>query len=378
MKRFVAVMNIPSPYRLHSLGEWCRQLNERGYEFHCHFMARGHKDRPKSWLNPQIDFPHTYWWDCGFGQHHFNPGLVLRLMLNPPDVLHLGSPYDTFTCIALAKLCRAKVISVGLEGNTQTPGRMTGALGWFKRWVLKEGDYATVPGVEGTRFVALHQQYTTAHMPKPAVFPNLVDERRFMAVCQDKKDIGRRTCFDVTDERVCLIPARFDPVKGLKEFFGVLTPEMVKGWRLVVMGHGPEEESTLAIVKERGLSPYVKVIHSVPYEEMPQYYAAADMMLLPSLQDMNPLCVVEAIHSGLPLALSDQAGNVEEAVTEGVNGWRLPVLEQDAYREKLKLIFKTSRTRLSEMGQQSKAQNAQFWNTQDSVKRWLDQILVGL
>ena len=46
MKKFVAVMNIPSPYRLHLLGELPRRLKERGVGFHCHFMNRGHKDRP--------------------------------------------------------------------------------------------------------------------------------------------------------------------------------------------------------------------------------------------------------------------------------------------------------------------------------------------
>ena len=80
MKTFVAVMNIPSPYRLHLLGELARQLKERGVGFHCHFMNRGHKDRPKSWLDPKIDFPHTYWRNFGPDQHEFNPGLVLKMM----------------------------------------------------------------------------------------------------------------------------------------------------------------------------------------------------------------------------------------------------------------------------------------------------------
>ena len=379
MKKFVFVMNIPSPYRLHSLGETWRQLKERGIDFHCHFMAKGHADRPKSWLNPKIDFPHTYWFDCGIGQRHFNPGLVWHLCRNPPDVLHLGSPYDTLTCVLLAKFCRAKVISVGLEGNTQTPGRMDGLIGRYKRWVLKEGNYATVPGVEGVRFVGLHQSRTKDKMPTPLIIPNLVDETRFVCVNDELKRQYRYECWgDVGVAKICLVPARFDPVKGLKEFFHQLEPEMLTGWKIVVMGHGPEEQMTMDIVRQKGLEQFVKVIHSVPYDQMPKYYAAADLMLLPSRQDMNPLCVVEALHSGLAIALSDRAGNVEEAIVEGENGWSLPVLDPERYVVKLRDVFSATAEDLQRMGRHSKLVESLFWNSKVAVSKWLDQILVGL
>ena len=377
MRTFVAVMNIPSPYRLHLLGEMARQLEARGIAFHCHFMAKGHADRPKSWLNPKIDFPHTYWRDYGIGQHHFNPGLILRMLTHRCDWMICGSSFDTFTGIAIQLFGRAKVKLSWLEGNTKTPGQLGGLKGWIKRLVLGQCKWVAVPGKEGAGYVALHQARSKRRMPTPVYLPNLVDETRFGNVADAKDAQLRQKLFGVgPDERVCLIPARFDPVKGLKEFFRALEPAMVGGWRLVIMGHGPEEEATMAIVRERGLSDYVKVIHSVPYDEMPAYYAAADLMLLPSVQDMNPLCVVEALHSALPIALSDQAGNVEEAVAEGRNGWVLPVLDNERYAAKLREVFSTSVARLHVMGHLSHEENARFWNTREAVRQFLDGTLV--
>lgn len=380
-KRYVMVMNIPSPYRLHLFKEMHRQLAGRGVEFTVHFMNRGHKDRPASWLNPRIDVPHRYWRNVGPDQHELNLGLIWKLIWDPPEWLDLGSPYDTFTCIFLAFFCRAKHIVMGMEGNTKTPGKLDGFLGWFKRKVISRSEFAPVPGRDGARWLDLHRQRhgEGRKFPRTVYLPNVIEESRFHTRDEyirmgQGEVIDRIRIKDFCarpDERVCLIPARFDPVKGLKEFFGLITPDLIAGWRIVIMGHGPEEGKTRAIIQERGLADRVTIIHSVPYDEMPAHYAAADLMLLPSLQDMNPLTVVEAVHAGLPLALSDRVGNVEEGVTESVNGWILPVMDSTAFFLKLSQVFTATFETLRKMGVASKLQNSQYWNTSRVVSQLL-------
>lgn len=362
MKDFVAVMNIPSPYRLHLLGELARQLKGRGVEFHCHFMNRGHQDRPASWLNPKIDFSHTYWTNFGPDQHEFNPGLILKLMFSRPDWLLLGGVFDTFTNIVLSLLAPAKTKICWLEGNTKTPGRLDGALGKFKRALMGRCQFAAVPGSDAAKYIGLHQARTTKKMPMPVYLPNLVDETRFAG----------ELAGGVGGGRVCIIPARLEEVKGLVPFFGLLNPEILAGWKIVLMGQGPLKREIEAVIARRGISEFVKIVDYVPYEEMPQHYAAADLLLLPSIYDPNPLSVIEALHSGLAVAVTDQAGNVEEAVTEGENGWALPVLDKEAFAAKLKTVFATSKERLMEMGRVSKEKNARFWDTKAAIGRFLD------
>lgn len=273
---------------------------------------------------------------------------------------------------------------MGLEGNTKTPGKMGGFIGWFKRKVISRSDFVPVAGSDGARWLEMHRQRAgkSSQFPKTAFMPNVIDESRFhtraefsaLGASSDLEAIRAEKFGVVAGDRVCLIPARFDPVKGLKEFFSILTPDMLQGWRLVIMGHGPDEDMTLRIINDRKLSHFVTVIHSVPYDEMPKYYAAADLMLLPSVQDMNPLTVVEALHAGLPLALSDRAGNVEEGVSEGRNGWVLPVLDRERFKAKLVEVFSTPLARLREMGAVSKSENARYWNTREAVTRLLDAI----
>ena len=365
-KTFVFVMNIPSPYRIHLLDAMWRQLKERGVDMHVHFMARGHKDRPKSWLNPKIDFPHTYWRDYGFSEFHFNPGMMIHLLRNQPEYLFCTSPYDTFTGIALMLWCgKAKRIA-WQETNTKTPGRLDGFVGWFKRKVLTSCQFIGVPGHDAIKQLAMQQARTNKKMPPAVILPNLIDERRFSGINPDECD---------GNPRMCLIPARLEPVKGLVPFINLLEREMLADWKIVIMGQGSLKEQLDDLIAKRQLTDFVTILEYVKYDEMPKWYARSDLVLLPSLYDPNPLTCVEALHSGKALALSCMAGNVEEAVTDGRNGWVLPVNDQDAFAAKLREVFSTPKSRLAEMGEISKKENAQFWNTKSAIARFLDEVL---
>jgi len=376
MKKFEVFFNIPSPYRLHLLRALCKELKERGVEFEAHFMARGHANRPKAWLNPVIDFPHRYWSDWGLGEHHFNPGLVLHGIFHPADWTWNGSPYDTFTGILAALLGRCPNKIAGAEGNTKTPGIMTGFVGWFKHLIYSRCRYAAVPGSDAISFMAMHQSHTRMRMPQPVVIPNLVDETRFLPRAQWPKETinARRNAMGAVSEgmKICLIPARLDEVKGLVPFLENLEADWLAGWRIVILGQGPLKQTLLDAAVRKGLADRVAVLDYVSYDEMPSYYAAADLLLLPSIYDPNPLSVPEALFSGLPIALSDQAGNVEEGVTEGRNGWRLPVKDPERYPRVLKEVFTASREVLARMGRCSLEENASFWRSEAAVKRYLD------
>ena len=378
MKKFVVVMNIPSPYRLHLLGEMHKQLQARGVEFMCHFMAKWHADRPLSWRNPKIDFPHRYWTDFGIGQYHFNPGLILRMLFVRPDYLLCGSSFDTFTGIFLMSLVKAKVKIAGLEGNTQTPGQMGGFRGWVKRFVLSRCRYVHVPGAESIRYMAMHQSRTARKMPETVILPNLVDETRFKPrekwPEKDIEELRNKLGVERTD-KLCLIPARIEECKGLLPFVKQLDCSMVIGWKVLIIGEGSLKGQLVSELKFRGLENNFILLDYMPYSDMPKLYASSDLLLLPSIYDPNPLSVVEALHSGLPVALSSQAGNVEEAIEEGKNGWVLPVMDKISFNKQLKDVFSSIHERLREMGRYSHSVKAKFWNTKQAMSSFLDKVL---
>ena len=374
-KQFAVVHCMPTPYRNHMFAEMRKQLLAQNIDLWVHFMTKGLGGRPKDWVQQSINFPHKFWRDFGFGTHFFNPGLFFHILRNKPDWLLIGSPYDTFTGMFVTLLCKARGSKiVWCEGNTKNPGELGGFKGWLKRLVYSNADYAAVPGVEGSRFIRLHQDKTRKTLAKPIVLPNLVDETKFKPKSEwDAKDLAAlRRQVGVSDEdRLCLIPARLVPVKGLLQFVEQLDSQLLAGWKVVILGNGPLREDLVKLINAKGLSQYVLLAANIAYNDMPKMYATSDLFLLPSIQDMNPLTVVEAVHSGLPLAVSCQAGNAPEAVTEDNNGWILPVNDSAQYKAKLLEVFGTPKEKLLEMGIVSKSVNAVFWNTEESVKRFL-------
>ena len=384
MKRFAVVLNIPSPYRIHCLVEIQRQLAERGIEFFAHFMSdmsRAKDAQTKIWSHPDIPFPHKYWPDYGRGTHFFNPGLIWHLRMHRPDYLLVGSVFDTLTGMALGFLRMGKMSCAWCEGNTKTTGEMHGWKGRLKRRTLSQFRYVAVPGIEGQRYIAAHQALTHLKMPTPVILPNIVDETRFRPRRewnQDQIDAvrARLSCDSAT--RLCVIPARLEWYKGLLEFVSLLDVDMLQGWKILVMGSGSLKEKLLQLVGQRNLTKHFQQMDLIPYTEVPIYYAVSDLFLLPSLMDRNPLSVVEALHSGLPVAVSELAGNVDEAVTDGRNGWVLPVKNKDRFQNVLREIFATPIERLQEMGRCSFTENAPFWNSRECVKRFLDTLLTNL
>ena len=377
MRSFHVIQNIPSPYRLHLFTEMYRQLSNAGVQFHVHFMSdmsRGHDERPLSWRNPKIDFPHTYWRDYGFKHYHFNPGLIHHLRKVRPDFLLVGCPFDTFTSILAAWMCPAGVRCTWSEGNTKTPGVMTGFKGWLKRAVFSKYEYVGVPGSDAAKYIALHQAYTKLSMPKPLMLPNLIDETRF----RPRDKWNRDEIESIRDglgvkphELLAITPARLDHSKGLIEYLSLLTPEMINVWRIVIFGQGVLKEALLKLIRERGIDGRVTIKDYVAYSEMPKYYAASDLFVLPSNSDPNPLSVIEALHSGLPVVVSEKTGNVEEAVSEGKNGWVLPVSDKNRYAQVLKDVFSSSPESLRGKGRYSYLENARFWSTSESVNNFL-------
>ena len=370
MKKFWVVHNIPSPYRLHVFKALWKECEARGLEFHVHFMSdmsRGYDERPMSWRNPKMEFPYTYWRDYGFGQRHVNLGLLWHLHKHKPKYLLAGSPFDTLTGLLAGRMTKG-VTCTWCEGNTKTPGKMGGLLGAVKRFALGGYKYVAVPGGDAAKYIAMHQQRTKAKMPMPVMLPNLVDETRFCKSDKSRKEAGIRRA---------IIPARLKPVKGLMEFIGLLTPEMLKEWQITIIGDGELKEPLVKLILERGLAGNIEVNPFVPYDEMPRYYAKSDLLILPSIYDPNPLSVVEALHSGLAIALTSEAGNVEEAVTEGKNGWVLPVRDKGRLEDMLIEVFSTSPEKLADMGEWSLTHNAKFWDTKKTVQRFVIELVDG-
>ncbi|MCC7393362.1 MAG: glycosyltransferase [Sphingomonadaceae bacterium] len=79
-------------------------------------------------------------------------------------------------------------------------------------------------------------------------------------------------------------------------------PDHVHYW---MAGDGPERAALAAQITARGLGARVRLLGGVAHADLPEYYAAADMLVLPSASEGLANVWVEAGGCGTPILLSD-------------------------------------------------------------------------
>ena len=110
----------------------------------------------------------------------------------------------------------------------------------------------------------------------------------------------------------------------------------------------------------------------VPYERMHQYYAIADVFILPTLEDNWSLVVPEAMACGLPVATTIYNGCHSELIEEGKNGFTFDSLDADSTLKVLSLFHNRD---LQAMGQTS-VEIEQEFNTQNCTKRVREALML--
>ncbi len=94
--------------------------------------------------------------------------------------------------------------------------------------------------------------------------------------------------------------------------------------RLILVGApGPTLEQTKTSIAELGLEAHIEMHINVPHDQMPQFFARADLFVLPSRAEAFPLVLLEAGAAGLPV-VATAVGGVPEAINDGVTGLLVP------------------------------------------------------
>ena len=95
----------------------------------------------------------------------------------------------------------------------------------------------------------------------------------------------------------------------------------------VVCGRGPLKEELEAFAREKGLGDRVRFVGY--RNDIPAFYAMADVFVFPSFREGLSVSVMEAMASGLPIVCSRIRGNTD-MVEEGVNGYLMEPGDPDS------------------------------------------------
>jgi D-inositol-3-phosphate glycosyltransferase len=176
-----------------------------------------------------------------------------------------------------------------------------------------------------------------------------------------KRSRVRRSLGLPADEPIVLFVGRIEPLKGIDVLIEAAA-RVDGGFNLLVVGGGGKDaerkESLTSLANELGLSERVIFRDAVPHDDLPLYYNAADICVVPSYYESFGLVAVEAMACGVPVVAS-RVGGLKETVIDGRTGYLVPWRCPDPFAERLELLLSNEPLR-RKLGREARAAVERF------------------
>ena len=138
---------------------------------------------------------------------------------------------------------------------------------------------------------------------------------------------------------------------------------------LDLIGAGDAQTALQQLSERLGVSERVHFLGYVPREQIAEYYAEADVFVLPSYNEGMSVATLEAMASGLPLVVT-RTGGTTELVVEGVNGFTFSWGDVEGLVSHLRRLAR-DRDLIKRMGAASRHRAGMFtWDT--AAARYMD------
>jgi glycosyltransferase involved in cell wall biosynthesis len=340
MKARVALLtNIPTPYRL----SFYRQLN-RCWDLHVIFDDHSEPNRQWQLGSAELDFP-----------HRFTRGLRLRHVRKRPDLAMNDERYVHFKLDLLAQLFRIrpevvisgefgartlqamlygwlarKPVIIWSEVTRHTEARTSPLKSALRRFLVKRASHFWSNGAESSQLLADYGA------DPGRIQPGMTGvDTRFFAV-ETRRWLHERdrlrAAYGVSGTTFLFV-GQFIERKGIHLFIEAmeaLSRRCPRGWSAVFVGSGPLEEALRAWSARHPEIPVV-LPGFTQSAHMPQFYALADVFVMPTLEDNWSLVALEAAVAGLPQLFSRYNGCASDLATDGASGRVIDPLRIDAF-----------------------------------------------
>jgi glycosyltransferase involved in cell wall biosynthesis len=282
--------------------------------------------RIRNWTIPKADIQFDYevlpGWEVAIVSPHsslfFNPEIVKSLRQNRFDVVICGGYHQPTYWLALLYSRLAHTRTILWSESNRYDHRVSYRLkSIFKRTLIRGFDQYIVPGQSQRDYLLdfgiLPTDIWTA--------PNAVDVDHF-----SQKSSHYRASKDEIKQRlgisgpIVLYVGRLLDAKGVADLLAAFEKiHSENDATLLIVGTGPDEERYRNWAEQRGIP--VHFTGFVQQDELPMYYAIADLFVFPTYSDPWGLVVNEAMSCGLPIIVSSVAGATKDLIQHGWNGY---------------------------------------------------------
>lgn len=197
-----------------------------------------------------------------------------------------------------------------------------------------------------------------ASLDKVIVIPPGVDLERFQPI--DKTEAKNRVGIPCGDKNI-MFAGRIEPLKGIDTLIQAMAlirqryPEVMENTCVAIIGGDPwadnpdTEMARLQALREAlGINDLVLFLGAKDQDVLPNYYAAAEMVVMPSHYESFGMVALEAMAMGRPV-IASEVGGLAYLIQDGINGYHVPTRDPEALAERIYELLSNANCR-EEMG----------------------------
>lgn len=341
MKKYKVALihNIISPYRV-PLFE--RLAEHPSIDLEVYFCTKMHKERKWDILESDkynyMILPGVTLEFLGI-IYHINPSIVSKLIREKYDVVIInGNPdFTAHISFLTSKLFKTPLIwwSEGIEKAQSKLGKLISPL---TKYIVKNVDAIVVPGTLSRDF-----HIKMGAIPeKIFIAPNIVDNEMFIRKSSKFKEEKDKLKWElnIKNAKIILFVGQLIQRKGVEYLINAF--KKIKNEYcdvcLVIIGDGVlKNELEKTCIKEK-----IKDVHFTGWmseEKKIIYYSIADLFVTPTLKDLCPLVINEAMCCRLPVISTNAAGCAMDMIIPGENGFIVDAANVDQLYYAIKEIL---------------------------------------
>jgi len=192
------------------------------------------------------------------------------------------------------------------------------------------------------------ERFYEAPAARMQIIPCGVDLNLFRPV--DQATARRQLGFDPA-EKLLLYVGRLEPEKGIERLLAAIGHlKELPNIKLAVIGgdghHEPEFQRLLQLSKELDIRDKVFFAGRVDQQDLPAYYSAANLLVVPSHHESFGMVALEALACGTPVVASD-VGAMRSIIIENETGCVVSQADPPGLADKIEAYFKELRFRFS-------------------------------
>ncbi len=292
------------------------------------------------------------------------------------DVVHLHTPGPVGTLgLFSARHWGLPVVGTfhtnlrDMQGSLPDNWLTRGFFRWAWRWnagVYARCDRVTTPEQGGLEL--LDREFTRRRAPLETI-PHGVDTRRY---APGVAGVDWRSRLGAGERPLVLFLGRWTQDKGVHRFLDALG-ELPRALPFlgVLAGQGPESRSVEErLAREPGLAGRVVSVGAVPEEEKPSLLSQSALFVLPSVADLQPLALLEAMSSGAVPVVGSRGGPAR-IVKDGECGLLIDPLDREALTGAIQGLLEEPARRRS-LGRAARQRVEESYSQAATLRRFLE------